>query len=896
LQKIETWIDSLSTRKRCQVPLMILPRRLRSDKGKTVRLLCLITVFATTSDLPVSAHKTVFDTDSKEIYIDNCATACITNDLTDCQTTPIPINRKIKGIAGAFNAQVYATTINWNIEDDDGVSEVHVIPNSFFVPVAPHCLLSPQHWAQTRKRFGIKARCVTYDSAIILQWDNKRKIKTMPLDIRGSNVGVIRTSPGYTSFSAFCKDTDRTSMQDDQEPITVDANLVSDDESSVDQDQEDLDDEHPEIYFPIKDQPLQTDFELNGPKQSSGVVVDEEDLNPQDKSVQLLQLHHRYGHISMERLQEMAKQGIIPNQLANCRVPLCTSCLYGKATRRPWRNKPSKQDQQHIITYPGECVSVDQLVSNTPGLIAQLRGRPTTKRYMAATVFVDHFSRLSFIHLQKTTSADETIEGKLKFEAYAASCGVKIKHYHADNGVFADNKFRKEIMDSRQTLSFCGVNAHFQNSVAERRIRQLQDLARTMLIHASRRWPTAIDSHLWPYALRYANDMFNNTPYKLNNNESPMGKFSGSKVEFNPKHAHTFGCPVYVLDNVLQQGKKIDKWTERARVGIFLGLSPQHARTVGLVLSITSGLTSPQFYMKFDEGFQTMRNSFGNTPPVSKWQEICGFRRVQKLSTHLVDAEIPKQITQLPKYKASSVTIKEPEGVPNVTGNEQNIEKEDNVRRSTRQRKYTEDYLQYMEQRNISFVAYETVTYLELDPVTETHPLQLYKAHSDPDTMYWHQAMKAPDRHKFINAAIKEVQDHTQNKLWEIIHRSQVPRGALVAPAVWSMKRKRRISTQEVYKWKARLAFDGSKQTKDINYWDTYSPVVQWPVVRFLLTHALINKWKFRQIDFVLAYTQAGPETDLYMKPPKGFEVAKENPEEYVLKIKKELLWSETSR
>ena len=61
-----------------------------------------------------------------------------------------------------------------------------------------------------------------------------------------------------------------------------------------------------------------------------------------------------------------------------------------------------------------------------------------------------------------------------------------IQHYHADNGRFADNKFREAVAQKGQSLTFCGVNAHFQNGVAERRIRELQDHARTMLIHANR--------------------------------------------------------------------------------------------------------------------------------------------------------------------------------------------------------------------------------------------------------------------------------------------------------------------------------------------------------------------------------------------------------------------------
>ena len=106
-------------------------------------------------------------------------------------------------------------------------------------------------------------------------------------------------------------------------------------------------------------------------------------------------------------------------------------------------------------------------------MIAQLKGIPTTKRYKATTVFVDHYSRLSYVHLQKTTNADETMEAKEAFERFAYAHGITIMHYHADNGRFANNKFREAVTLRHQTLSFCGVNAYFQNGVAERRLCEL---------------------------------------------------------------------------------------------------------------------------------------------------------------------------------------------------------------------------------------------------------------------------------------------------------------------------------------------------------------------------------------------------------------------------------------
>jgi hypothetical protein len=84
--------------------------------------------------------------------------------------------------------------------------------------------------------------------------------------------------------------------------------------------------------------------------------------------------------------------------------------------------------------------------------------------------------------------------------------------------------------------------------------------------------------------------------------------------------------------------------------------------------------------------------------------------------------------------------------------------------------------------------------------------------HPDPDTMYYHQAMKQPDRKKFIQAARDEFDSLLCQGVMSIVPASSVSEGASIFPAVWAMRRKRRILTRKVYKWKARLNLDGSKQ------------------------------------------------------------------------------------
>jgi hypothetical protein len=183
-------------------------------------------------------------------------------------------------------------------------------------------------------------------------------------------------------------------------------------------------------------------------------------------------------------------------------------------------------------------------------------------------------------------------------------------------------KFKEHCVKQSQRLTYCGVNAHFQNGRTERKIRDLQDGARTSLLHVMKKWPTAITVNLWPYALRYMNDVNNYVPRK-HETKSPIEMFSSTETKIKLHQFHHFGCPVYVLDHNLQSGKKGGmKWNERVRLGINLGFSSQHAKSVHLVLSLTTGCVSPQFHCTFDTTFETLKDY---DVPKSLWQETAHF-------------------------------------------------------------------------------------------------------------------------------------------------------------------------------------------------------------------------------------------------------------------------------
>ena len=404
-------------------------------------------------------------------------------------------------------------TLRWHWADDAGKRHTFEIPKSYYVPSCELRLLSPQHWAQTRSAGDRETtRCITSSTNIYLRWTQGEEDfeLTLPLNKRGSNVGTLYSHPGYNKYDIFCQAA-AISIADDRDPIALPAHLISDDEDDQQGPIEPqigpppvtLPKQTKMIHRAITDQtPEETPRELhlspgkmgmttkNLPAiiedEDSSVIVDEEDRQETTPEAELLMAHHRFQHISFFKLPEMARQGILPKKLAHCKIPSCSACLYGKATKRAWRSKLGKQKTEKKSLKPGEVISVDQMVSPVPGLIAQMVGFLTRQRYKYATVFVDQASHMGFVYLQKTCSAEETIEAKRAFERYAEHRGVTVWAYHADNGIFKAKKWVEECQLRKQDLTFAGVNAHHQNGIAERRIRELQETTRAMLIHATK--------------------------------------------------------------------------------------------------------------------------------------------------------------------------------------------------------------------------------------------------------------------------------------------------------------------------------------------------------------------------------------------------------------------------
>ena len=132
---------------------------------------------------------------------------------------------------------------------------------------------------------------------------------------------------------------------------------------------------------------------------------------------------------------------------------------------------------------------------------------------------------------------------------------------------------------------------------------------------------------LWPLAIQHAVHLHNELP-NPSSGLAPNEVWSASKSSYSAlKNAQPWGCPVYVLQPKLQNGQKIPKWEPRSRQGQYVGDSPLHASTVGLVRNLKTNNISPQYHVVYDSYFETV-HSDSLTPP-EVWDELLIFNRYQ---------------------------------------------------------------------------------------------------------------------------------------------------------------------------------------------------------------------------------------------------------------------------
>ena len=265
----------------------------------------------------------------------------------------------IKDIGGENSIQECGT-VKWTIEDVCRPNDL-LIPGTYYNPKSPYRLLLIQHWAQTSSNPSGTMFLTTHNCLVLTNTSLAFKC-TIWLD-HNTNCGFVHSVPRYKNLHSFMAmfplSQEPTCFMQHYRLITAQERAVVTDKTGSPKPDSNISADLPKGISPF-DLPDKNNEEFK-------VMWQQEQVNEMSKySDELLWVHYKLGHLSFAKTRFMAAVGWLDKRLSNCNIPKCAGCMYGKATRRPWRMK-GVVNQILKSKAPGELVFIDQLMVSMPG-------------------------------------------------------------------------------------------------------------------------------------------------------------------------------------------------------------------------------------------------------------------------------------------------------------------------------------------------------------------------------------------------------------------------------------------------------------------------------------------------------------------------------------------------
>ncbi|UYV84554.1 hypothetical protein LAZ67_X002600, partial [Cordylochernes scorpioides] len=175
-------------------------------------------------------------------------------------------------------------------------------------------------------------------------------------------------------------------------------------------------------------------------------------------------------------------------------------------------------------------------------------------------------------------------------------------------------------------------------------------------------------------------------------------------------------------------------------------------------------------------------------------------------------------------------------------------------------------------------VATTNIPVQEMLPVSDisSHPMitrskvsnsQCNFAHADEPSNYI-DAITSSDSERWKLAMDEEIDALNKNKTWTL---ERLADGHKPIGCKWVYKIKTE-SDGTIQRFKARLVAKGYSQIKNVDYFDTFSPVVRYDSLRILLSHAASERMFLKQFDVKTAFLNGELEELVYLEQPEGYK------------------------
>jgi hypothetical protein len=152
----------------------------------------------------------------------------------------------------------------------------------------------------------------------------------------------------------------------------------------------------------------------------------------------------------------------------------------------------------------------------------------------------------------------------------------------------------------------------------------------------------------------------------------------------------------------------------------------------------------------------------------------------------------------------------------------------------------------------------------------------------------WWQAMNGPYAEEYWKATQIEIETLERIQAWTVVPRTDDITNIL--PSTWAFKVKR-YPDGPVKKIKGCFCACGNKQIRGLDFFETYSPDVQWTTIRLMLVLECILGLCSKQEDITCAFLHAslGKDETVYIKMPQGFKQYNKHGKPKVLKLNRTL-------
>lgn len=536
-----------------------------------------------------------------------------------------------------------------------------------------------------------------------------------------------------------------------------------------------------------------------------------------ESSQDLLTWHRRLGHLNFNDLNKM-KNGVIDGIQFNGSaeaIKNCQVCLEGKQSRKPFKKGNKRREKLLELIHSDVCGPMET---------------KTFGKSQYFVTFIDDHSRKIFIYLMKNKY--EVIDKFKEFkEMVENQLERKIKILRSDNGTeYLNNEFKRYCIENGIKHQTSNVYTPQQNGLAERANRTIVERAKCMLFDAK------LPKIYWGEAVNTAVHVINRCVNYSLKNDTPEGVWTGKRLNVNYLKIFGSNCMVHVPK------EKRSKWDKKSTKMIFVGYSDT-SKGYRCLDPKTCKITTSRdvVFIENNESQVTQINhSIINNDIIA--DEVTTEVKIMDESTEIsnVDQDVTYEDVEDFTF-VPSILSQDSDNDESQNNSEGSEISEDKIPIALRKSKRTIKPPKHL--------SYKAMVDIE-------EPSDTAEAKSSNDWPKWKSAMK------------EEYMSLQDNKTWNLV---DLPPNRKAIKNKWVFKLKKN-EAGEISRFKARLVVKGCSQRFGIDYSETYSPVVRYSTIRYLMGLAAKLDLDINQMDAITAFLQSDLNEDIYMAQPEEFD------------------------